>query len=57
MRVVPIDEDIAMASRTLKFVHEDPADRYIAATAYIAKAPLATVDARLRCLEWLRTLG
>ncbi len=53
MRVVPIDSEIAILSRTLRFDHDDPADRFIAATAYQCKAPLATVDRRLRALKWI----
>ncbi len=50
MRVVPVDGEIAILSRTLDFFHDDPADRFIAATAFRCKATLATVDTRLRGL-------
>ena len=56
MRVVPIDGDIAILSRTLDFVHDDPGDRFIAATAFKQNAPLATVDTRLQALPWLTTI-
>jgi len=55
MRVIPIDTDIAILSRTLEFSHSDPADRYIAATAFKCGVPLATVDPRLQELTWLKT--
>jgi PIN domain nuclease of toxin-antitoxin system len=56
-RVVPVDTEVAILARTLPFVHEDPADRFIAATAHHLGAALATSDARLRDLPWLNTLG
>ena len=57
LAVVPVDAEIALLSRTLAFEHEDPADRFIAATAYRLGATLATSDARLLGLPWLKTLG
>lgn len=56
MTVVPLDAEIALLSRTLAFEHEDPTDRFIAATAYRLGVPLATSDARLIGLPWLKTL-
>jgi PIN domain nuclease of toxin-antitoxin system len=53
MRIVPVDGEIAILSRTLQFEHEDPADRFIAASAFRQGAPLATADARLLRLNWL----
>jgi PIN domain nuclease of toxin-antitoxin system len=52
-QVIPIDAEIAILSRTLPFEHDDPADRFIAATAHRFGYPLATADARLRSLGWL----
>ena len=54
--VLPIDTEIAILSWTLTFSHSDPADRFIAATAYRLGCPLATVDKRLTQLSWLKTL-
>jgi PIN domain nuclease of toxin-antitoxin system len=48
---------IVMKSRTLEFHHQDPADRFIAATAAVYKMPLATVDKRLIELPWLETIA
>ena len=48
-----LNTEIAMLSRTLEFTHEDPADRFIAATAYALGAKLATSDTRLRKLPWI----
>ncbi len=52
----PLDAATAALSRSLSFDHQDPADRFIAATAYALGAELATVDRRLRALPWLRCL-
>ena len=57
LQVIPLDAEIALLSRTLVFRHEDPADRFIATTAHRLGVPLATSDARLLDLPWLRTLG
>jgi len=57
MRVAPIDTEIVTLSRSLQFNHDDPADRFIAATAFHFSAPLATVDARLSGLPWLKTIS
>jgi len=57
MRIVPVDWSIAVQSRTLEFSHEDPADRFIAATAFHLKLPLATADQRLSRLSWLATIA
>lgn len=55
--IFPLDRKIALLSRTLPFEHEDPADRFIAATAYHLNCPLVTADSRLQRLPWLRQLG
>jgi len=52
--VIPLDEEIVFLSRTLPFNHDDPADRFIAATAYRLNARLATDDGYLRQLDWLK---
>jgi PIN domain nuclease of toxin-antitoxin system len=54
--VVPVNTEIAFLSRSLLFKHADPADRFIAATAYHLDQPLATVDANLQSLDWLHTM-
>jgi len=55
MRIVPAYAEIAVLARTLAFTHEDPADRFIAATSYQEGVPLATSDSRLLNLDWLVT--
>lgn len=53
-REAPLTSEIAILSRTLAFQHNDPADRFIAATAKALGQPLATSDARLRALRWIK---
>jgi PIN domain nuclease of toxin-antitoxin system len=48
--------EIVMLSRELELSHQDPADRFIAATAVHLGLTLATVDRRLIGFEWLPTL-
>lgn len=48
--------EIVMLSRQLKLSHQDPADRFIAATAVHLDLVLATVDRRLLGFDWLTTL-
>jgi PIN domain nuclease of toxin-antitoxin system len=46
-REAALTRDIAVASRQLKLSHEDPADRFLAATAQVMGLTLVTADARL----------
>ena len=55
--IISLNAEIALLSRSLLFEHEDPADRFIAATAHRLKMPLATSDARLLALPWLKTIS
>ncbi len=45
---VPLTHTIAMKSRAIVLPHEDPADRFIAATAWEYGLTLITVDRRLK---------
>ena len=47
---------IAIRSRTISLDHQDPADRFIAATAVEIKAPLLTADTRLLACPDIRCL-
>ena len=48
----PVTADVALASRTIDLDHQDPADRFIAATAKVYGLRLVTADARLlRCRD------
>lgn len=50
VREAPISFDVAAASRRLRLDHDDPADRFIAATANVFGLRLVTADTRLlRC--------
>lgn len=43
----PVNHEVALQSRELKFKHDDPADRFIAATASVYQFTLVTADERL----------
>lgn len=49
--------EIAILSRQIKLPHQDPADRFIAATALHYGLQLATVDQNLVDAEWLATMS
>ena len=53
----PLNRQIAVLSRQIELSHQDPADRFIAATAVHYQLPLATVDTRLTSAVWLPTLS
>lgn len=55
-RIADLTAEIAILSRALQFSHEDPADRFIAATAKAYGLPLATDDVNLKSLKWLKTV-
>ena len=44
---VPLNHEVALQSRELELKHDDPADRFIAATAMVYQLPLVTADDRL----------
>ena len=46
-REAPLTHDIAVMSRRLKLPHQDPADRFLAATARVLGLTLVTADKRL----------
>lgn len=46
-REAALTHDIAVASRQLTLSHEDPADRFLAATAQVMGLTLVTADERL----------
>jgi len=53
----PLTHDIALSSRNLPLSHEDPADRFLAATAHVFDLTLVTADARLLGLGEISTLA
>lgn len=44
MQDAPLDRETAIASRTIQLGHEDPADRFLAATAIVQGLTLVTSD-------------
>ena len=55
-REAPLSHEIALASRSLEVKHQDPADRFLAATAQVLDLTLVTADERLLDAEGLRLL-
>ncbi len=53
----PLNRQIAILSRQIELPHQDPADRFIAATALCHQLQLATVDIHLTSAAWLPTLS
>ncbi len=47
VRDAPLTRDVARASRSLALPHDDPADRFIAATAHVHGLTLVTADRAL----------
>ena len=47
-REAPLNAEVARASRALKSPSDDPADRFLAATARVYDLTLVTADTRLR---------
>lgn len=47
VREAPINHEISIQSRLLNLSHEDPADRFLAATAIVYDLTLVTADERL----------
>jgi PIN domain nuclease of toxin-antitoxin system len=55
-REAPLTHEIALVARQLP-LHQDPADRILAATAEVLDLTLVTADERLLGLGTIRTLG
>jgi PIN domain nuclease of toxin-antitoxin system len=56
-REAPFTHQIAAASRRLRLPQRDPADRFLAATAFVLDLTLVTADANLLGLGEIATLG
>lgn len=52
----PLNVETSIRSRQIPLAHEDPADRFLAATALVFDLTLMTVDRRLTGLDWLPVL-
>ena len=53
----PVTHEIALASWQLPLSHNDPADRFLAATAQVLELTLVTADAKLLGLGNISTLA
>jgi PIN domain nuclease of toxin-antitoxin system len=53
----PLTHEIALISRELRLPHNDPADRFLAATAQVLRLTLVTADTRLLGLGEISTLA
>ena len=51
-----LNTEVAIASRELRLPHQDPADRFIAATALVYDLILVTADTRLLKTDTVRTM-
>ena len=56
-REAPLTHEIAMAALSLSFLHADPADRFLAATAKVLGLTLVTADRKLLGLGDIATLA
>jgi PIN domain nuclease of toxin-antitoxin system len=56
-REAPLTHEIALAARKLPLSHNDPADRFLAATAQILHLTLVTADVKLLGLGDISTLA
>jgi PIN domain nuclease of toxin-antitoxin system len=57
LREAPLTHEIALAARELKLPHQDPADRFLAATAQVLDLTLVTADTTLLGLGEIATLA
>lgn len=56
MTVLPMTAEIAVLAQSDVFVHGDPADRLIGATALAYRLPLVSADEQLRRITGLRCI-
>ena len=57
MHDAPLNREVAVHSRSVRLAHEDPADRFLAATADVYELALVTADERLLRGQGFRTLA
>ncbi|MDO8518942.1 MAG: type II toxin-antitoxin system VapC family toxin [Deltaproteobacteria bacterium] len=53
VRQAPLTIEVALKSREIPLPHNDPADRFLAATALVYDLKLATIDKVLSEVQWL----
>lgn len=56
VREAPLNTEVAMTSRRLVLGSDDPADRFLAATAIVYQLTLVTADTRLRRVKGVAVL-
>ncbi len=56
MAEAALNREVALRSRTIALTHDDPADRFLAATADVYDLVLATADGRLLAGRGFRTM-
>ena len=57
MHDAPVSREVAIRSRSVRLEHEDPADRFLAATADVYELTLVTADDRVLRGKGFRTLA
>ena len=57
MHDAPLSREVAIRSRSVRLDHEDPADRFLAATADVYELTLVTADDRVLRGKGFRTLA
>jgi len=57
LREAPLTHEIVVVAQELPFPHQDPADRFLAATARVLDLTLVTADHRLLGLGTIATLA
>ena len=57
MHEAPVNREVAMRSRSVAVPHQDPADRFLAATAQVYDLTLVTDDENLLRGKGYRTLA
>lgn len=57
MQDAPLTREVAIRSRSVRLAHDDPADRFLAATADVYELTLITADQRLLRGKGYRTLA
>lgn len=56
LKEAALNSSVAIRSRELELPHQDPADRFLAATALVYELRLVTCDQRLLAADWLPTV-
>lgn len=57
LRDAPLNREVAILSRSVDLPHDDPADRFLVATAQVYDLTLVTADDRLRRLKSIQILS